>query len=125
MTLNSDEMSDTDGQEDIKSVSLDGCTDRSSLKTTKRCSSPDCSNAGQELSLSNFYKKGDRWDSVCKDCKKKKKKSNYKDKKSESFCSDLLIKIANIIYPAELKRLKGYNKQLMELLEKCQKKERR
>ncbi len=82
-----------------------------------------CSKCQREKPLSEFYRKGDRPDSICKSCKKEYRKTAYANNKFGKVNSNLLAKMATIVYPAEINRLKKYNRRLTELVEQCQKRE--
>lgn len=58
----------------------------------KVCSNPKCDKSGQEQGVSDFYKKGDGYDSRCKKCTNKKKRLS-RLKKKKSIISEFRVRL--------------------------------
>ena len=72
-----------------------------------------------DLSLDNFYSKGNRLDSACKECVKSNKKAKYVSREIE-LNVDRLKKIFDIIVAIEIKTINTQISKLDEVIEKCQ-----
>ena len=77
-----------------------------------------CTKCLAQLSLDNFYRKGNRLDSWCKECKKKKRRANHLVSKNElnKTDQDRLNKVVKIAIEHEIHQLKEINKEILAFI---------
>lgn len=80
-----------------------------------------CTKCLTMLSVDRFYSKGNRTDSICKDCAKSKKRSKYVSRNIE-LNYDRLKTIIDVVSSIEKKLIVAEIKKLDEVIERCQKK---
>lgn len=82
---------------------------------TKNQDSKQCTTCLQLLPLSNFYSKGKRRDSICKNCKKQKSKATYlRDKKV--IPQKELNRFIQLMKELELKALDDLENKMIQLI---------
>ena len=81
-----------------------------------------CTKCLQSKSTSDFYSKGDRLESICKECKKKKSRSRHSSKVDKEGVEvvNRLKQVSEIVYEQEMTTLKLCNKRLLEILKQCE-----
>lgn len=82
-----------------------------------------CTSCNKSLPNSQFYKKGDRLESVCKECKKKKRKATYVAKRNIDD-SKPIISLVMMMLDSELASLTSYDNQLNLLINNIVRKKR-
>ncbi len=78
-----------------------------------------CTKCLDQLDSFHFYSKGNRLDSICKSCKKEKRRSTYVSQHSEELF-DRIIKVFETIYESERCFLELQKKKLDEILSRHQ-----
>ena len=68
------------------------------------------------LDVHDFYRKGNRLDSSCKQCKKQKSKTTYVSKKNPSNFSDL-NRFIDLVIELDLKRLTDFERYVNQLIQ--------
>ncbi len=81
-----------------------------------------CTKCLVEKSSNDFYSKGNRLDSICKECKRSNRKAKYVSKKQcDEFNS--LTAFFEIIFDSEIEELKRLNQNCDRILRSHQQKE--
>lgn len=75
-----------------------------------------CSQCNRTLPVTEFYKKGDRIDSSCRDCVKVKKQMRYVPKEME-FSAENMIKLFDVVHDYEIKMIKNQITLLDRIIE--------
>lgn len=79
-----------------------------------------CTTCLEVLPLKNFYSKGKRQDTRCKDCIRKYKRATYEYKKTGY--TQRLKNVAEIVLNHEHEKLDELEIKLTEVIERCQRK---
>jgi hypothetical protein len=78
-----------------------------------------CTKCLDKFEPSQFYSKGNRLDSICKSCKKAKRRSTYVVKQAQSNFAKI-IKILDVIYEREFHFLEEQLKKLSKIWNRSQ-----
>lgn len=78
-----------------------------------------CSTCLLTRPLAEFYSKGNRQDSACKDCTKKRKRSTYVATKPE-YSVENLNNALGLLLDFELARVERVNEQLREIINRVE-----
>jgi hypothetical protein len=76
-----------------------------------------CTTCLQEFPASNFYSKGNRRDSICKDCKKKKAKATYVRERKSTPIKEL-NRFMTLVKEVEMEILNEFENELVSLIKK-------
>lgn len=76
-----------------------------------------CTTCLQELPLTEFYSKGKRRDSTCKECKKKKARTTYVRAKKTTPLK-VLNRFIDLMTEIELEMVRDLNNQITEVIER-------
>lgn len=85
----------------------------------KHSETKQCTKCLQELELTNFYTKGNRIDSRCKECTKSIKKAKYVVRE-QALQLDSLFSFCELVSEIELSTLKNQIHKIDEVISKCQ-----
>lgn len=81
----------------------------------EKTSEKSCTSCLKVKNLKDFYKKGSRYESICKECKKKKKRTTYVSRrKTDDF--DRMMKIFNLMLDSEEAELKRIENEIDQIL---------
>lgn len=78
-----------------------------------------CSKCLVKKSKADYYSKGNRIDSRCKECVKSIKKTKYISKQ-EQFNFSSLMDFFKLVHTIEIQQLNRANSKLQEVISKCQ-----
>lgn len=81
----------------------------------------ECTTCLASLPIEEFYSKGNRRDSSCKKCVRKRKKSKYVSHRSKSE-ANRLTQVFELVHKAEIDDLRKHINNLDEVISLCRKK---
>jgi len=74
-----------------------------------------CTTCLKLLPISNFYKKGNRHESVCKECKKKKRSATYVTKRNSKKLESI-IALVEVMIESDLEHLSKLENKIDKIL---------